>query len=76
MTTPKVKCVSCGYEGEHNSEIYGGICSECAKKSRQEIEITKIKSVLVALWRGEPNPLAQAIVDKFTEELNEIERGN
>lgn len=30
MTTPKIKCKLCGYEGEYNSEIYDNICQECS----------------------------------------------
>lgn len=32
MTTLKVKCKECGYEGEYNSEIYDGLCQECAER--------------------------------------------
>jgi len=40
MTTPNVKCVVCGYEGECNLEVWGGLCQECAEK------IIKLKNKL------------------------------
>jgi hypothetical protein len=40
------------------------------------LEINKIKVVLVALWRDEPNIEAQDIINKFKEDIEEIKRGN
>lgn len=31
MTTPKVKCKECGYEGEYNSEIFNELCQDCGE---------------------------------------------
>lgn len=33
MTTPKVKCEICGYEGDYGVEIYGGLCQDCGENS-------------------------------------------
>ncbi|MBU0958315.1 MAG: hypothetical protein KKB31_00060 [Nanoarchaeota archaeon] len=84
MTIPKVKCEKCGYEWEHNSEIFGGLCQDCAtiefhklqKAEFDKIENNKIKVVLCALWNNQPHPEAQKLIDKFKEEIDEIRRGN
>jgi len=46
MTISKIKCEKCGYEGEYNSEIYEGLCEDCAlpiKKIGEEINRIKNK---------------------------------
>lgn len=40
------------------------------------IDINKIKVVLIALWRNEPHPEAQKIIDEFGKDIEEIEKGN
>lgn len=31
MTTPKIKCKHCNYEGGYNEEIYSGVCQDCGE---------------------------------------------
>lgn len=79
MTTPKVKCKKCGYEGEYNSEIFGGLFQDWAtiefhklqKNEFDKIESNKIKVVLCALWDNQLHPEAQEIINKFKEEIDE-----
>lgn len=77
MTTPKIKCKKCGYEGEQNPEIYGDLCQDCAtieynkfqKDCFNNTELNKVKIVLCALWDNQPHPEAQKIIDNFKEEI-------
>lgn len=39
-------------------------------------ELNKIKFVLINLWEGCNQPEAKDIINKFKEELDEIEKGN
>lgn len=41
-----------------------------------EIELNKIKVVLCALWDNQNHPEAQELINKFKQELDEIQRGN
>ena len=49
---------------------------EIKMKEKIQIELNKIKEVLCALWDNTNHPEAEAIVKKFKEELDEIEKGN
>lgn len=46
MTTPKVKCDECGYLGEYNSEIFGGLCQDCGQGRKcPKCKATKVTSI-------------------------------
>ena len=51
MTTPKVKCDKCGYEGEYNSEIVDGLCQDCATIDFYKL-IQKFKEEIDEISRG------------------------
>ena len=46
MTIPKVKCTVCGSEGEHNTEIYGGLCQDCATIQYYRLQKNELKKVI------------------------------
>ena len=41
-----------------------------------EIELNKIKVVLLALWDNQPHPEAQEIINAFRKDIDEIKMGN
>jgi hypothetical protein len=41
-----------------------------------QMDMAKIKTVLVAIWKEQPTPETYEIIDEFSEELDNIKQGN